>query len=55
MLASPLLYHLAVPFRRRGGGQESTPIVLLFLRHNTSYLGMELRSIIMYPENWTGD
>ena len=42
---SSVLYYLAAPFRRRGSGQESTPIVLLFLRHNRSYLGMELSSI----------
>src|SRR5262249_18389453 len=44
-LASSVLYHFGVPFRKRGGGQESTPIVLLFLRHNTSYLCMQVQSI----------
>src|SRR5207249_5218251 len=39
-LAASMLCRLGVPFRRCGDGQESTPIVLLFLRHNTSYLGM---------------
>ena len=31
--------------RRCGGGQERTPIVLLLMRHNTSYLCMQVQSI----------
>jgi hypothetical protein len=45
MLASSVLCRLGAPFRRRGGGQESTPLVLLFLRHNASYLCMQVQSI----------
>ena len=40
-----VLRHLGVPFRRCRSGQESTPIVLLFQRHNISYLCMQLQSI----------
>src|SRR5262249_27268232 len=36
LLASFVLYYLTAPFRRCGSRQESTPILLLFLRHNTS-------------------
>jgi IS1 family transposase len=42
-----MLCRSGVPFRRCGGGQERTPIVLLFLRHNTSYLGMEVRRFFL--------
>src|SRR5215471_19482215 len=42
LLASSVLCRLGIPFRRRGSGQERTPINLLFLRHNTSYLGMQV-------------
>src|SRR5262249_34337633 len=48
-LASSVLYRLATLFRRRRSGQERTPVILLFLRHNTSYLGMELSSIFYIP------
>ena len=42
-----MLYYLGVPFRRRRSGQESTPIFFLFLRHNTSYLYMQVRSLFL--------
>src|SRR6516162_6535986 len=35
------------PFRRRRSGQERTPIVLLFLHHDTSYLGVQMRRIFL--------
>src|SRR5262249_11522235 len=44
-LASSVLCRLGVPFRRRRSGQERTPLVLFFLRHNTSYLCMQVQSI----------
>jgi hypothetical protein len=52
MLASSGLCRLGVPFRRRRSGQESTPLFFLFMRHNTSYLGMQVRSLcfILAPE-----
>src|SRR5215813_2679813 len=34
--------HLTEPCRRRRGGQERTPILLLFLRHHASELGMQV-------------
>src|SRR6266487_5804974 len=33
------------PCRRRGGGQESKPLLFLFIRHNQSYLRMKVISI----------
>ena len=56
MFASSGLCRLSVPFRRRRSGQKSTPLVLLFLRHNTSYLGMESSSIFfrIAPERGEG-
>src|SRR5215467_3274134 len=55
-LAWSVLYHLATLFRRRRSGQERTPIVLLFLRHNTAYLGMQVRRLlfILAPEHDEG-
>src|SRR5215470_12029349 len=44
ILSSSVLYRLGIPFRRCRSRQERTPLVLLFLRHNRSYLGMELSS-----------
>jgi hypothetical protein len=37
------------PFRRRRSGQERTPIVLLYLRHNTAKLGMQVRRLCLIP------
>src|SRR5262245_31107115 len=45
ILSSSVLYRLGIPFRRCRSRQESTPIVLLFLRYNTSYLGMQVRRL----------
>src|SRR5215831_17043028 len=54
--ASSVLYRFVVPFRRCGGGQERTPLVLLFLRHYASELGMQVRSLflILAPERNEG-
>jgi hypothetical protein len=46
---SSVLYRLGIPFRRRRGGQESTPIFFLFMRHNASYLYMEVRRLFFIP------
>jgi hypothetical protein len=56
MLASSGLCRLGVPFRRRRSGQESTPLFFLFMRHNTSYLCMQGRSLcfILAPERDEG-
>src|SRR5262249_447766 len=39
-----------------GGGQERTPLVLLFLRHNGSYLCMQVRRLffLLAPERDEG-
>src|SRR2546425_9819424 len=38
MLSSSLLCRLGVPFRKPRRGKESKPMLLLFMRHNQSYL-----------------
>jgi len=48
-LALSGLCRLGVRSRRRGGGQERTPRVLLFLRHHASELSMQVRRLFFTP------
>src|SRR5262245_51218633 len=51
-----VLRYLGVPFRRCRSGQESAPMLLLFLRHNASKLSMQVRRLflILAPERDEG-